>query len=172
MGAPIHLLALTGNPDRDRIITLRRKLKLSQVALGKLLGVSGNAVKDWELGRRNPSQPVLKVLEKIEREKAKQFNFLYWPVAGGISFWTQPGGKGKQRGSLVMIDRGNRIEVPLFHDDRLRLILRYAAEKWTTLKILGDENFVQKAETYAKELQIPVISQRKIMPNLFQYFGV
>jgi hypothetical protein len=105
-------------------------------------------------------------------EKAKQFNLLYWPVAGGISFWTQPGGKGKERGSLVMIDRGNRIEVPLFHDDRLRLVLRYAAEKWTTLKIGGDENFVQKAETYAKELHIPVISQREIMPNLFQYFRI
>ena len=44
------------------IRTLRARLGLSQLALGRLVGVSGAAVMQWERGRASPSAPNRKAL--------------------------------------------------------------------------------------------------------------
>jgi putative transcriptional regulator len=68
MGAPLRFPEPTGDPARDRIIDLRRRLGLSQSGLGKRLGLTESAVRAWENGTRRPSGPVLKLLELLEKE--------------------------------------------------------------------------------------------------------
>jgi DNA-binding transcriptional regulator YiaG len=68
MGAPLRFPEPTGDPARDRIINLRRRLGLSQAGLGERLGISDMAVSLWESGRTVPSGPALKLLEMLERE--------------------------------------------------------------------------------------------------------
>lgn len=68
MGAPLRVPPLTGDQTRDRIINLRRRLGLSQAALGARLGISDVAVSQWESGQTVPSGPALKLLALLERE--------------------------------------------------------------------------------------------------------
>ena len=65
-GAPIRFSEQTGDPNRDRIISLRRKLSLSQASLGELLGTTDEAVRGWEKGSWKPSGRALELLELIE----------------------------------------------------------------------------------------------------------
>jgi len=68
MGAPLRFPDPTGDPDRDRIIKLRRRLNLSQADLGKqLYGLSEGTIRAWESGRSKPSGGALEFLEYIER---------------------------------------------------------------------------------------------------------
>jgi len=66
MGAPLRFPALTGDPIRDRIIKLRRRLGISQAALAKRLGVTRMSVHYWENGLRPPSAPILILIGMIE----------------------------------------------------------------------------------------------------------
>ncbi len=66
MGRPISQPPLTGDETRDRIITLRLALGLSQRQLGEKIGVTESAVRSWESGSRRPSGPALKMLEMLE----------------------------------------------------------------------------------------------------------
>jgi putative transcriptional regulator len=66
MGAPLRFPDPTGDPVRDRIINLRRKLNLSQAALGELVGVHNVTVAGWETGKSHPSGPALKLIERME----------------------------------------------------------------------------------------------------------
>jgi DNA-binding transcriptional regulator YiaG len=67
-GAPLRFSDPTGDPIRDRIATLRRKLKLSQAALGARLGLTGAAVRAWETGKAAPSGKSAELLEQFERQ--------------------------------------------------------------------------------------------------------
>jgi len=49
-------------PKKFDIVSLRKKLGLTQVELADLLGVSEQAVQSWESGRRNPSVVAEKAL--------------------------------------------------------------------------------------------------------------
>ncbi len=47
---------------------LRTRYGISQVALGRMVGVSGNYVYMLEGGERNPSKTLCLLLDRIERE--------------------------------------------------------------------------------------------------------
>lgn len=56
----------------ERILILRRRMKLSQAEFGELLGVTSKTVQNWELGKTEPVQAVferLKVLEQRQNGK-------------------------------------------------------------------------------------------------------
>lgn len=57
----------------NRIKSLRETLGLSQRGLAEKFGVSAGAVAHWEIGERQISGPVLKLLE-IYEAKAKRRN--------------------------------------------------------------------------------------------------
>jgi DNA-binding transcriptional regulator YiaG len=46
----------------EKVLILRRRMKLTQDEFGKLLGVSGKTVQFWELGRA----PKAAMMEKVE----------------------------------------------------------------------------------------------------------
>ena len=52
----------------ERMKALRQRFKLSQDALGKLTGVSGNYIYMLEGGDRNPSKTLCLLLDRIEKE--------------------------------------------------------------------------------------------------------
>lgn len=58
--------------DSKRIRDLRKKLALSQRELATLFGVSAGAVAHWELGKRQISGPVLKLLELYEQNRIEK----------------------------------------------------------------------------------------------------
>ena len=73
MGAPLRFPdEPTGDPERDGIIDLRRRLGLSQAALAAQLGVTESAVRGWEKGLFAPSGPAAILLEQLERRAAKK----------------------------------------------------------------------------------------------------
>lgn len=49
----------------EQIKTLRKEMGLTQVELGKKLGMTGVAVNKWELGQRTPSAEIIKELASI-----------------------------------------------------------------------------------------------------------
>jgi DNA-binding transcriptional regulator YiaG len=71
MGAPLRFPEPTGDPARDRIIDLRRRLNLSQAALGARLGITESAVRAWETGLAAPSGPAAKLIEQLERRTGR-----------------------------------------------------------------------------------------------------
>jgi transcriptional regulator with XRE-family HTH domain len=72
MGPPISSPELTGDPDRDRIIALRRRLGVSRKEFGERIGVTEGAVRGWENGTWRPSGPALKLLEMLERDDGRK----------------------------------------------------------------------------------------------------
>ncbi len=50
------------------IKALRLKLCMSQSIFAHILGVTNKAVESWEAGRKNPSGPVLRIFEILEKE--------------------------------------------------------------------------------------------------------
>ena len=72
MGAPLRFPPPTGNPARDHLIDLRRRLNLSQAALGEKLGIAYQSVQAWENGQTTPSGPALKLLEQLEDSLGNQ----------------------------------------------------------------------------------------------------
>jgi DNA-binding transcriptional regulator YiaG len=52
----------------EDLIKFRKKNKLTQTQMGKLVGVSLTAVYQWERGERNPSKTARILLSKIEEE--------------------------------------------------------------------------------------------------------
>jgi len=52
-----------------QIIDFRKQNKLTQTALGELVGVSNITVYQWERGERRPSKTAKILLSKIEDER-------------------------------------------------------------------------------------------------------
>lgn len=50
------------------IAQLRRRLKLSQIALAKFINTSVHTVQKWEQGAKKPSGPALKLLHIIDEK--------------------------------------------------------------------------------------------------------
>ena len=68
IGRPHVYRQLTGRPISDLVIGLRQRRGLSQEALGRLVGKSGDAVKSWEDGLRTPDGSTLILLRQLEAE--------------------------------------------------------------------------------------------------------
>ena len=60
---------------------LRARLGLSQMALGRLVGVSGAAVVQWERGRASPSEPNRKALVALRKRGRREVKRLLERVA-------------------------------------------------------------------------------------------
>jgi transcriptional regulator with XRE-family HTH domain len=52
----------------DELKDLRAKLCLTQIQLGEKLGVARNTVTRWEMGIRGIPEPVVRLLEFLQRE--------------------------------------------------------------------------------------------------------
>jgi putative transcriptional regulator len=53
----------------EQIFAFRKQNKLTQTALGELVGVSKTTVYQWERGERRPSKTAKILLTKIEGER-------------------------------------------------------------------------------------------------------
>ena len=53
-------------PSSPKVI--RQRLKLSQAAFARLMGVSLRTIQDWEQGRRKPSGPAVALLRIAEQK--------------------------------------------------------------------------------------------------------
>lgn len=51
-----------------KIIHIRKRIRLSQAALAKVLNVSTSAVRQWEIGDKRPSGTSKKLYDLIERK--------------------------------------------------------------------------------------------------------
>jgi len=72
-GTPLRFAQLTGNPDLDCIIRLRRRLEVSQGELASMLGLSYMAVGGWERGNWKPSGSSRKLLEELDAKTSEIF---------------------------------------------------------------------------------------------------
>ena len=54
--------------EPNSIVRLRRRLKLSQVALARFINTSAYSVQKWEQGTKKPSGPALKLLHIIDKK--------------------------------------------------------------------------------------------------------
>jgi DNA-binding transcriptional regulator YiaG len=54
----------------QQIKALRKKLKINQAGLAKLIGVSMPAVSSWEQGRAKPRQKAVEVIKTVKKMKA------------------------------------------------------------------------------------------------------
>jgi len=52
----------------ENIISIRKKLKLSQAALASLFNISASTVQKWEQGNKKPTGASKKLLDVIERK--------------------------------------------------------------------------------------------------------
>ena len=52
----------------EKIISIRKKFKLSQAALASLFNISPSTVQKWEQGRKKPTGAARKLLDIMERK--------------------------------------------------------------------------------------------------------
>lgn len=52
----------------EKIISIRKKFKLSQAALASIFNISPSTVQKWEQGRKKPTGASKKLLDVIERK--------------------------------------------------------------------------------------------------------
>ena len=57
----------------ERIILLRKRLKLSQAALANLFNMSASTIQKWERGNKKPAGASKRLLDIIERKGIKAF---------------------------------------------------------------------------------------------------
>ena len=58
---------ITEDPFAERIVALRKRLKLSRQKFADRFGLDARAVQDWEQGRRTPDRAARVLLTVIER---------------------------------------------------------------------------------------------------------
>lgn len=56
----------------EEIKDLRKRLGLTAAELAEQLGVIGNTIYQWEMGRRRPSKAAAILLRRLEDERAKR----------------------------------------------------------------------------------------------------
>ena len=57
----------------EKIISIRKKLKLSQAALASIFNISPSTVQKWEQGNKKPTGASRKLLDIIERKGLEAF---------------------------------------------------------------------------------------------------
>ncbi|MBA4369451.1 MAG: transcriptional regulator [Desulfobacterium sp.] len=61
------------NYTPEKIISIRKKLKLSQAALASIFNISPSTVQKWEQGNKRPTGASKKLLDIIERKGLEAF---------------------------------------------------------------------------------------------------
>ena len=59
---------IVDDPSAERILTLRKRMKLSRRKFADRFGLDARAVQDWEQGRRLPDRAARVLLTVIERD--------------------------------------------------------------------------------------------------------
>ena len=59
---------IVDDPAADRILAVRKRLKLSRQKFADRFGLDARALQDWEQGRRVPDRAALVLLTVIDRE--------------------------------------------------------------------------------------------------------
>ena len=59
---------IVDDPSAERILALRKRMKLSRQKFADRFGLDARAVQDWEQGRRLPDRAARVLLTVIERE--------------------------------------------------------------------------------------------------------
>ena len=59
---------IVDDPTAERIVALRRRMKLSRQKFADRFGLDARAVQDWEQGRRVPDRAARVLLSVIDRE--------------------------------------------------------------------------------------------------------
>ncbi len=57
----------------EKIVSIRKKLRLSQAALASIFNISPSTVQKWEQGNKKPAGASKKLLEIIERKGIEAF---------------------------------------------------------------------------------------------------
>ena len=73
MKMPLRFPPPSGDPPRDRLVELRRRLNWSQADLARAMGVTLAEIQGWEAGLWRPQGPALVSLEMFEKG-----SFLYY----------------------------------------------------------------------------------------------
>ena len=74
MKTPLRFPPPSGDPLRDRLVELRRKLNWSQADLARALEATRAEVEGWEAGLWRPGEPALRLLEMIEKGSALYYS--------------------------------------------------------------------------------------------------
>jgi putative transcriptional regulator len=59
---------IVDNPTAERIIQLRKRMKLSRRGFAERFGLDARAIQDWEQGRRVPDRAARVLLTVIDRD--------------------------------------------------------------------------------------------------------
>ncbi len=59
---------IVDDPSAERIVALRKRMKLSRQKFADRFGLDARAVQDWEQGRRRPDRAARVLLTVIDRE--------------------------------------------------------------------------------------------------------
>ena len=65
----LHLV-YNGRMDKNRVIALRQRLKMTQEQFAEKVGVHRITVWRWEAGEKEPSKFVARELERMEKRQA------------------------------------------------------------------------------------------------------
>ena len=60
--------SIVDDPAADRIVALRKRMRLSRQSFADRFGLDARAVQDWEQGRRVPDRAARVLLTVIDRE--------------------------------------------------------------------------------------------------------
>ena len=61
-------MRIVDDPSAERILALRKRMKLSRRKFADRFGLDARAVQDWEQGRRRPDRAARVLLTVIERD--------------------------------------------------------------------------------------------------------
>ena len=63
------------DPSAERILALRKRMKLSRQKFADRFGLDARALQDWEQGRRVPDRSARVLLTVIDRERMRKSGF-------------------------------------------------------------------------------------------------
>ncbi|MDE0131255.1 MAG: transcriptional regulator [Candidatus Tectomicrobia bacterium] len=71
---------IVDDPTAERIVALRKRMKLSRIRFADRFGLDARAVQDWEQGRRVPDRAARVLLTVIDRDPEAVMRALAPPV--------------------------------------------------------------------------------------------
>ena len=79
-GETALLCRIVDDPAAERIVALRKRMRLSRQKFADRFGLDARAIQDWEQGRRVPDRAARVLLTVIDREPAAVMRALTPPV--------------------------------------------------------------------------------------------